>query len=254
MTERQPPGETTRPVATVDGVGRSFGDVDVLDDVSFDLASGRITALIGPNGAGKTTLLRIVAGLLAPSAGRVETAIDPSGRVFGYLPQKPSFRPTFTVGETLGFYADLADDPTPVEDRLRQVGLADVRDRRVDALSGGMVRLLGLAQSMVGDPPIMVLDEPTSSLDPEMTAHLFDVVADRVADGVAVLLTTHDLATVERAADDVVLLDRGRTVASGPVEAVLDRADADSLVEAFSALVARDDAALTIRAGTGESA
>ncbi|MFC7046585.1 heme ABC exporter ATP-binding protein CcmA [Halobacteriaceae archaeon GCM10025711] len=238
--------EHAQPVASVDAVGKSFGDLTVLDDVSFDLPAGTITALIGPNGSGKTTLLRIVAGLLRPTTGRVDLAVD-AERTVGYLPQQPAFRPRFSVAETLSFYANLVNDGD-LAARLEQVGLRDVHDRRVGALSGGMTRLLALAQTTIGDPPVVVLDEPTSGLDPEMTEHIFEVIDDLADAGVAVLLATHDLAAVETVTDRVVLLDDGHIVARGSPADLASETGTDSLGAAFSALV-RKDGGLTVRTG-----
>lgn len=237
------------PVVTVSNLGKRFGDVTVLDGVTFDVGRGTVTVLIGPNGSGKTTLLRTIAGLSEPDDGSVAVADDGTARrSIGYLPQRPAFRPTLTVAETLRFYTSLVDSED-VADRLAQVGLLDARDRRVDALSGGMVRLLGIAQATVGDPPLVVLDEPASGLDPEMTVHIFEVLADVAASGTAVLLSAHDLAAVETVADEVVLLDGGDVVVNGSVAEIVAATDAGSLSDAFSTLVATDADELTVRTG-----
>ena len=258
--------------ARVSGVGHGFGGVRVLEDVSFDVPAGRAVAVIGPNGAGKTTLFRVVAGLLRPDAGRVriaaggsrddvgeaeggggntggEASATASGRSVGYLPQNPSFRPQFTVEETLGFYADLLAGPVDVEAALERVGLLGVRERRVGALSGGMVRLLGVAQAVLGDPPLVVLDEPTGDLDPAMTDHVFEAIEGLAAGGTGVLFATHDLTGAARA-DDVVFLDRGRLVFEGPPADLLERSGASSLPEAFLGQVREDEGTTpTVRRG-----
>ena len=238
-------GET---VARVEGVRHRFGDVAVLEDVSFDLEPGRVTALVGPNGSGKTTLLRIVAGLLAPTGGRVE--LPDRERAVGYLPQNPDFRPAFTVEETLRFYADLLAEAVDTDAALEQVGLVGARDRRVDALSGGMRRLLGLAQAVLGDPPLVLFDEPTGDLDPAMTRHIFDVVGDLAGSGTTVLLATHNLEGAAES-DDVLVLDRGTVVASGPPEDLLAETGRDSLANAFLAIVGEGE--LTVRVDAGDT-
>jgi ABC-type multidrug transport system ATPase subunit len=243
-----------RPVATVESVSHAFGDLTVLEDVSFPLSVGTVTALIGPNGCGKSTLLRIVAGLLSPTSGSVELAAT-SERPVGYLPQSPAFRPGFSVEETLTFYADLVDEDVDVGAVLERVGLHGVRDRTVTALSGGMVRLLGLAQATIGDPDVLVLDEPSSGLDPQVSEHIFEVIADLADGGAAVVLATHDLILVEEAADTVVLLDRRGIVSTGSIDEVTASAGAESLADAFSALVERN-AEIAVRGGrdAGEGA
>ena len=232
--------ETGEPLLTLGDIQQSFGDVAVLDGISFEVPPGTVTAVVGPNGSGKTTLSKIIAGLLRPSGGTVSLEAD-AERPVGYLPQNPQFRPVFTVEETLQFYADLltaAEDP---ETTMERVGLAGVGDRRVGALSGGMRRLLGLAQSFLGSPPLVVLDEPTSGLDPRMTRQIFDVITDSADRDTSILLTTHDLSYAP-AADSVLVLNRGRLVARGSPDELLARTNADSLPDAFFSIVGEEPA------------
>ncbi len=230
----------------VKDVSHSFGDVNALDDVSFDISRGSVTAIIGPNGSGKTTLAHIVTGLRRPDSG--EIALDASSdRPIGYLPQSPRFRPVFTVEETLQFYADLLFTPVDIDAAMERVGLSDVPDRRVDALSGGMRRLLGLAQSVLGDPSLVILDEPTSGLDPRMTKQIFDIAAGQADDDTAVLLTTHDLSYAANA-DNVVVLNRGTVIDSGSPAELTARTNTESLAEAFLAMVGTTP---TVQTGTG---
>jgi ABC-type multidrug transport system ATPase subunit len=215
-------------VLQFEAVSRSFGTVDVLSGVSLSLAAGDVVAVVGPNGSGKTTLLRVAVGDIEPSSGRVTYAGPAAERPIGYLPQRPTFRSGFTVSETMSFYASLVEGTDP-ETLLERVGLGDAADRDVAALSGGMRRLLGVAQAMVGDPPVVVLDEPASGLDPTMRATVFETagaIADR--DG-TVLLSSHDLSLVEETADVVVVLHRGSVAAHGPPETLYDRFETGSL-------------------------
>ncbi|WP_135805404.1 ABC transporter ATP-binding protein [Halorussus marinus] len=228
-------------VLDVEGLSHSFGEVDVFSDLSFSVASGSVTALVGPNGSGKTTLLRAVLGLTPPDDGRVRlTAGDRSGRDVGYLPQNPDFRSAFTVEETLQFYADLLDREVDVSAIVDRVGLGEASDRRVDALSGGMRRLLGIGQAILGEPSVVVLDEPTGDLDPRMTEYIFEVARDLADDGMAVVVATHNLAGAETA-DTVLLLDRGDVVADGSPDDFAARTGAESFREAFLSLTAADD-------------
>jgi heme ABC exporter ATP-binding subunit CcmA len=263
------PQTATRSVQTletqslaVSGVSHSFGDLSVLSDVSFGVEAGTVACLVGPNGSGKTTLLRVVAGLLTPDEGTVsvrqndeETAsVGSDGeRAIGYLAQRPAFRPQFTVAETVSFYASLVGTDTDVDAVLDSVGLSPVADRRIRALSGGMVRLLGIAQTTIGDPPLVVLDEPSSGLDPVMTRHITDVIADLKAGGDAVLLATHDLRSVERIADEVLVLDRGQLVATGPPARLLEETGTETLEDALETLTATDRASVTAGGRGGES-
>lgn len=218
-----------------EGLTREFGDLQVLSDVSIGLESGTVTAVIGPNGSGKTTLFRLLCGILPPTAGTVEYLGSSVPRPIGYVPQRPTFRPGFTARETLTFYAALVDESRPVN-RLEQVGLAGVADRRVEALSGGMVRLLGVAQATVGDPPVVVLDEPGTGLDPGMSRRIFSVIEALAASGTAVVLSSHDLTRVERFADRVIVLDRGEVTAEGSPSGLCDTHDADTLLDVFESL------------------
>jgi ABC-type multidrug transport system ATPase subunit len=220
------------------GVSRTFGDVTALSDVSIDVPGGRVVALIGPNGSGKTTLLRILAGLLAPTDGEVTYEGPDATRPLGYLPQAPTFRPGFTTRETMAFYARLVDDDP--DELLDRVGLGRVPDRRVEALSGGMTRLLGIAQALAGDPPVLALDEPASGLDPGMSQRVFDIVEELAADGHAVVVTSHDLPLVEGTADRIVVLDRGEVVAADSPEALRERTGGP-LHETFTSLVGADE-------------
>ncbi|MFC3477692.1 ABC transporter ATP-binding protein [Halobacterium litoreum] len=232
----------------VDGVSFGFGDVSILDDVTATLDAGHLTALVGPNGAGKTTALELLAGLRAPDAGTV-TRPDGGARSVAYLPQSPQFRSGFTVRETVAFYADLVDADTDPAALLDRVGLAGAADRRVEALSGGMTRLLGLAQALVGDPPVVVLDEPTSGLDPDVADHIFGVASDLATDDRLVVLASHDLAAVEARADRVVLLADGALALDGAPADLLAETGAETLRDAFSQTVrATDRSSVDVRA------
>lgn len=239
------------PILTIEEVDRSYGRVTALEDVSFDVRPGDVTAIIGPNGSGKTTLIRAVVGLHEPTAGDVTYRGPDVVRPVGYLQQRPAFRSGQTAREALTFYASLVGETeSDAVERLEQVGIAAAADRNVEALSGGMTRLLGIAQASVGEPPLIVLDEPTSGLDPKMSARIFEVAADLATDGVAVLLSSHDLGLVERTADRVVLLDRGRMAATGSPARLLAETGTDSLLAAFEATVSGDAESVHVRGKT----
>jgi ABC-2 type transport system ATP-binding protein len=232
-------------VARTTDLGVAFGDVQVFADLSLAIDAGAVTAIVGANGSGKSTLLRALAGLLPPTEGTVEVA-SPGARPVGFCPQDPRFREHFTVEETLSFYADLLDATVDVAETLKLVGLDAVADRRVDALSGGMIRLLGIAQAVLGDPGLLVLDEPGSGLDPSLRVHIFETLRDVAATGPAVVVATHDL-TGAADADRVLVLDDGAIAADGAPADVVADADADSLEAAFTAIVGDE---LAVRAGT----
>jgi len=154
----------------------------------------------------------------------------------------------FTAAETLSFYADLLPVDVDVHRALEAVGLADVADRRVDALSGGMRRLLGIAQATLGEPDVILLDEPTGDLDPRMTRRVFETIERLAADGVTVLLATHNL-TGASTVDRVLLLDRGTVVANGSPAALLEESESDTLTDAFVRFTNEGETAARVRSG-----
>ncbi len=233
-------------------VDHDYGAVSVLQDVSVTVRTGAVTALIGPNGSGKTTLIRGLAGLHEPTGGSISYHGPETARRIGYLPQHPTFRPGFTAIETLRFYAALvgADEGRAIE-HLDRVGLADAADRPVEALSGGMTRLLGIAQATIGEPPVVVLDEPGSGLDPGMSMHVFDVAADLADEGIAVLLSSHDLELVERIGDEILVLDNGQIVNRGTTAQLHERFDTDSLWSVYRNAIDRETGTVRVQ---GESA
>jgi len=229
-------GRQGEAVLVADGVSHAYGDVSVLEEVSVSLYAGEVVALVGPNGSGKTTLLRVLAGLLTPTAGELSYHGPERDRELGYLPQQPAFRPGFSARETLAFYTSLVgDDPGELLDR---VGLGDAGDRNVEALSGGMTRLLGIAQATAGDPPVALFDEPDSGLDPGMRRQTWEVLGERAAAGTAVLLSTHDTLLAERFADRVLVLGDGTLVADGSPGALTEAYNCDSLQSVFETTVA----------------
>ncbi|KAA9405227.1 ABC transporter ATP-binding protein [Haloarcula hispanica] len=234
---------------TANEITKTYGDVTAVSEVSLDVPSDAVTGFIGPNGSGKTTLLRILLGVERPTSGTVSYSGPDAERQLGYLPQRPTFRPGFSVRETAAFYADLVDDDP---DRLlERVGLEKVANRPVSGLSGGMTRLLGIAQALAGDPPIVMLDEPASGLDPAMSRLIFDIIESIADAGRAVVLCSHELPLVEETADRLVVLESGRLVRTGSVESLREQTGGP-LHETFTALLEQDRA--TIAAPEGEQA
>ena len=247
-------GESTPLRAT--GIEQSFGEVAVLSGVSMTADRGEVVAVVGPNGSGKSTLLRILAGVRRADHGTVTIPPDAGGsRRLGYLPQRPAFRSGFTARDTLQFYAQLLDgvNGDDVTRTLDRVGLADVAGREVGSLSGGMTRLLGLGQAVLGDPGVLVLDEPGSGLDPGMVERLFTVVGDLANDGTAVVVASHELPAVETHADTVAVLAGGRFRAVDAPEALVCETDTDSLSAAFLRLVGTEVGDATVAAGAERS-
>ena len=232
--ERTPAGES---MLTATELTHRYGELSVLQSVDVSVPAGAVTAVIGPNGTGKTTLLRILLGHLTPTEGTVSYTGPAVDRPIGYLPQQPSFRPQFTAAETLEFYGALLGRAVDTHAALDRVGLADAADRPVEALSGGMRRLLGIAQSLVGEPPVVVFDEPASGLDPSMSTRAFEILADRAAAGTAIVVSSHDLGLVERFADRVLVVHDAEIAARGSPAELMAETETESLWDVYDAVV-----------------
>ncbi|MQA32904.1 ABC transporter ATP-binding protein [Modestobacter roseus] len=213
---------TAAPAIEVTDLRRSYGDFEAVRGISFEVQPGEVFALLGVNGAGKTSALEVLEGLAPPAAGAVRVlGADPvrdRARVrphLGVLLQTSGLPGDLTVAETLRAWAGTLTGPRPVPEALAQVQLADRADVRVRSLSGGERRRLDLALSLLGRPAVVVLDEPTTGLDPESRRQVWELVKGLVADGAAVLLTTHHLEEAEELADRVAIMRGGQIVLSG---------------------------------------
>jgi ABC-2 type transport system ATP-binding protein len=219
------------------GVGRAFGTTQALADVDLDLEPG-VIGLLGPNGAGKTTLLRLLATALPPSQGEVRVLgrdVEVSAertdirRRLGYLPQEVGFPRGFTAFAFVDYIALLKEWAQPaarhteVRRVLDQVGLSDVATKRIRAMSGGQRRRVALAQALLGSPPVLILDEPTTGVDPEQRVTLRTVLAE-IARTSIVVLSTHQTEDVAALCERVIVLDRGRVRYDGPVTELVNRA------------------------------
>jgi ABC-2 type transport system ATP-binding protein len=214
-----------RNVVTIAGLRHTYGRTLALDGVDLSVAAGECVALLGPNGAGKTTLVNALTGLLRPTAGRVTIdGADPrraeTRTRLGVMQQSAGFPRTLKVGELVSGWAIRFGKPAAAaEPVLAEIGIADLRRRRVSKLSGGQQQRLQLAMALVGDPALLVLDEPTVGLDAASRRAFWRILAARRARGVAVLLTTHQIDEAAATADRVVVLHEGRVVASDrPIE------------------------------------
>jgi ABC-2 type transport system ATP-binding protein len=209
------------------GLTRRYGDLVALDDVSFTVAEGQMFGFVGPNGAGKTTTMRIVLGVLEPDRGEVRWRGRPvdaeTRRRFGYMPEERGLYPKMRVRDQLEYFARLhgltaAEAGNAAGYWIERLGVADRADDRVEALSLGNQQRVQLAAALVHNPEVLVLDEPFSGLDPVGVDVLAEVLADRAADGIPVIFSSHQLELVERLCEAVAIINRGRLVAVGPVE------------------------------------
>jgi len=207
-------------IASFDGVNKKLGRVHALVGVSLHVQPGELLALLGPNGAGKTTLVSLLVGLRSPDSGRVRLNDgDPRNpsvrRILGVTPQSTGFPPTLRVCEVVELVRAHYPKPLQISDALERFGLIELAHRSVSALSGGQARRLAVALAFVGNPRLVVLDEPTTGLDVESRRALWEQIKVFRKAGGTTLLTTHYLEEAEELADRVVLLARGKVVTSG---------------------------------------
>jgi gliding motility-associated transport system ATP-binding protein len=271
------------PAIQVRDLTKSFGPVDAIRGISFTVAAGEIVGFLGPNGAGKTTTMRILAGIFPPTSGEVRIAghdplRDPLAcrRAVGYCPEYAPFYPDLRVDEYLAFVARLkrvarAGRRRAVDAVLASCGLTAVARRRVGTLSKGYRQRVGLAQALCGDPPVLILDEPTIGLDPEQVADIRALVGG--LRGVrTVFFSSHILSEVEAVCERVIVIARGRLMGEGTPQALGARlgrgrrvvvsldAPGDAVAAAFAALpevrcVGRQDGGFVLEAvGTADAA
>jgi ABC-2 type transport system ATP-binding protein len=222
---------------------KRYGDRLALDRVSLRVCAGEVVGLLGPNGAGKTTTLSILSGVIAPDAGEVRIdgvsmngASAAARRKLGLVPQSIALYPTLSARENLMFFGrmqGLSGDAaaTRAEELLAEVGLTDRADEAVGGFSGGMKRRLNLACGMMHRPCALLLDEPTVGVDPQSRGRIFSIVEDARARGDAILYSTHYMEEVEKLADRVVLIDRGRVVAEGTSAELIAKAGTEPRIE-----------------------
>jgi len=219
----------------VDNLVRRFGGRAALDGASFSLRKGECLALLGPNGAGKTTLIRSIAGRLKPDSGRVlihgqvqQTGGDPALlRRLGVIPQNIAIYDNLTARENLNLFGRLfgvepADLPERTAEALDWTGLKDRSREPASNFSGGMQRRLNIACGVLHRPDILLLDEPTVGVDPQSRQRIWGMLKQLQAQGVSLVLTTHQLDEAQQICDRIVIIDGGRTVASGTFDELLD--------------------------------
>ena len=220
---------------TISHLGKVFGSLVAVDDVSFALQPGQLVGLLGPNGAGKTTTVSMIAGLVTPDTGeilidgaRMSGDTDPKKRRIGLVPQDLALYDELSARANLRFFGALyslsgGSLERAISTALELVGLADRIDDRVRTYSGGMKRRLNLAAGLLHDPDILLLDEPTVGVDPQSRNAIFDNLELLKSRGKALLYTTHYMEEVERLADRVVVIDHGRVIAEDTLPELLAR-------------------------------
>jgi ABC-2 type transport system ATP-binding protein len=222
--------DTSTPAISVRGLRKSYGDREVVRDVSFDVAAGECFGLLGHNGAGKTTTIEILEGYLLRDAGEVSVLgrdpADPSSNWrsrIGIVLQDMDVFPTLTVTETVRMFADLYPSPRKVDETIDLVDLGRLASARVGSLSGGEKRRLDVALGLVGNPELLFLDEPTTGLDPAARRDSWTMIEGLKELGVTIVLTTHYMDEAQTLADRIVILDDGVVAADGTFGELLER-------------------------------
>jgi ABC-2 type transport system ATP-binding protein len=237
------------------GLSKRYGDIVAVNDVSFSIGRGEVVGFLGPNGAGKTTTMRMLTGFLPPTEGTAVIAEhdifdDPiaARRSVGYLPESPPLYPEMTVSAYVGYVARIKDVPRAgrreaVDRALERCGLSEVSRRVIGTLSKGFKQRVGLAQAIVHDPPVLILDEPTIGLDPLQIREIRSLIAELAAPAKGeqqqtVVLSTHILAEVEAICRRVILISDGRKTVDAPIGELTG--GGRSLEEIFTRETARD--------------
>jgi len=229
------------------GLTKRYGDKTALDNVSFSAKAGEVVGLLGLNGAGKTTAMNILTGYISATSGAVTIGgfdIASEGgkakRLIGYLPEQPSFYPELRVNEHLDFICDIKGVFNDKEKRAKhiddicaRVGISDVKRRMIRNLSKGYRQRVGFAQALVGEPKVMILDEPTAGLDPSQIIEMRSLIKECGSDN-TVIVSSHILSEIQTICNRVIILNEGRLVADDDPEQL---ADGGSLEEVFLRLI-----------------
>ncbi len=269
----------TPPAVRIDHLVKTFRlptlrrqEVLAVNDVSFTIQPGEVYGLIGPNGSGKSTTLKVLLGLLKPTSGTAhlfgqDSAEVGSRNVVGYLPENPYFYKHLTARETMHFYGKLCGLKQPellarTADLLKLVKLDHAADRAVGGYSKGMLQRIGLAQALVQNPSLVVLDEPTAGVDPSGSRLIRDLIFELKSRGITIILTSHLLEQVQEVCDRIGIMSLGRMVREGPLTqliAVQDQQEillsgaTPELMEKLRALIASDATAKVLHAGNSRT-
>ena len=225
-------------VIEISNLKKYFKDTKALDGVSFNVKSGIIFGMLGPNGAGKTTTIETLTGLYERDSGNVNVlGLDPEKNLknlqkkIGVQLQSPSLFPRLKVVEILNMFGSFYQDSLKVDEVLKQVGLEEKKDEWVKKLSGGQKHRLAVGLAMISNGEIIFLDEPTTGLDPQARINLWDVINELKTQGKTVFLTTHYMDEAEKLCDDLVIIDKGKIIAQGSPESLINEYFKDKIIE-----------------------
>ena len=221
---------------------KSFGDIQALNQLDFSVKQGEIFGLLGPNGAGKSTTINLLSGLLQPDKGTILiNAIDMSKNInlakkyIGIVPQEIALYDELSAYENLIFWGKLYDIPAKelkkrVNDTLERIGLSDRRNDPVGHFSGGMKRRVNIGAALLHQPKILLMDEPTVGIDPQSRLHIFDLIEDLNQQGMSIIYATHYMEEAERLCHTIGIIDQGKIIAKGNLQALKEKAEYTKIV------------------------
>ncbi len=231
----------------VTNLSKCFGNINAVNEISFTANRGEIIALLGPNGAGKSTLMNMITGYLSPSCGTIsilgknilDNALFAKENI-GFLPEGSPLYPDMSVISFLSYMAEIRGlSGKQKKQRLNEVArtanIENILSQKIETLSKGYLRRVGFAQSILSNPPILLLDEPTDGLDPNQKEHMRSLISQMGKDK-TILISTHLLDEAENIADRIILIDKGKIVANGSLKDILKQAEAKNLEQAFKKL------------------
>lgn len=231
----------------VENISKHFGNIKAVDDINFSTKTGEIIALLGPNGAGKSTLMNMITTYLAPSSGKIsilgiDIKEDPIfiKKNIGFLSEGSPLYPDLTVKAFLSYIVELKDfsGKKKKEELKRVVELAkieNIQEQKIETLSKGYLRRVGFAQSIIGDPKILLLDEPTDGLDPNQKAHIRELI-EKMGKDKTIIISTHLLEEAETICNRIILINKGKIMADGTLEEVLKKSKTKELNDCFKKL------------------
>lgn len=231
----------------VSNLTKDFGEIVAVSDLSFKARSGEIIALLGPNGAGKSTLMNMITGYLAPTSGSIKVMEkDISGtpleakKLIGFLPEGSPLYPDMSVRSFLEYMAELRgfsgnEKKQRLQEIARAANIADILSQKIETLSKGYLRRVGFAQSIISNPPILLLDEPTDGLDPNQKEHIRELIT-RMGRDKTIIISTHVLDEAETIANRIILMSKGQIKADGTLDSILFQNHAATLSDAFKNL------------------
>lgn len=231
----------------IENINKTFGEIEAVKDVSFKTKIGEVIALLGPNGAGKSTLMNMISGFIAPTSGKIfvlekdisSAPIEAKSHI-GFLSEGSPLYPDLTVREFLNYMAELRGfcgekKKQHLEEIIKTAKIEEIISQKIETLSKGYLRRVGFAQSIISNPEILLLDEPTDGLDPNQKEHMRNLIKT-LGKNKTILISTHLLEEAESIATRIILINKGQIIADGTLKDILFKADCSNLDAAFKKL------------------